>query len=183
MGLIRYSCGHISGPHEPLSTKFVLWRFFIMLYRYMVFQTLKCKKSCLLCHHFGTLYNQTTLFSTRYDLNIFSPVYAKFKLRLEIVSIGFHLSEYDLLNIDALRIKYFKLKLIKTRKTETDLFQKSNLKPVALHKTFYFSYSQKKWFLMHSLGLEINYTRCRQNGNQAWLPEKSLSCDMNQMSS
>ena len=27
MGLIRYSCGHISGPHEPIPTKFGLWMF------------------------------------------------------------------------------------------------------------------------------------------------------------
>ena len=35
MGLILYSCGHILGPHEPIPTKFVVWRFFIMLYRNM----------------------------------------------------------------------------------------------------------------------------------------------------
>ena len=45
MGLIRYSCGHISGPHEPIPTKFGLWMFFIMLHRYMVSRTLKCKKN------------------------------------------------------------------------------------------------------------------------------------------
>ena len=45
MGLIRYSCGSISGLHEPISTKFQLWRVFIMHYRYMVFKRLKCKKS------------------------------------------------------------------------------------------------------------------------------------------
>ena len=43
-GLIRYSCGHISGSHEPILTKFGLWMFFIMLHRYMVSKTLKCKK-------------------------------------------------------------------------------------------------------------------------------------------
>ena len=35
MGLIRYSCGHIFGHHEPIPTKFGVWRFFIMLYRNM----------------------------------------------------------------------------------------------------------------------------------------------------
>ena len=44
MGLIRYSCGHISGPHEPIPTKFGLWMFFIMLHRYMVSKMLKLKK-------------------------------------------------------------------------------------------------------------------------------------------
>ena len=27
MALIRYSCGHILGPHKPIPTKFGLWRF------------------------------------------------------------------------------------------------------------------------------------------------------------
>ena len=45
VGLIRYSCGHISGPHEPIPTKFGLWMFSsIMLHQYMVSKTLKCKK-------------------------------------------------------------------------------------------------------------------------------------------
>ena len=35
MGLIWYSCGHISSPHEPIPTKFGVWRFYIMLYRNM----------------------------------------------------------------------------------------------------------------------------------------------------
>ena len=35
MGLIRYSCGHILGHHEPSPCKFGVWRFFIMLYRNM----------------------------------------------------------------------------------------------------------------------------------------------------
>ena len=52
MGLIRYSCGHMLGPYEPISTQFGLWRFFIML-----FKTLKCKKSFLWRHHFDTLWN------------------------------------------------------------------------------------------------------------------------------
>ena len=43
MGLIRYSCGHILGHHEPIHVKFGVWRFFIMLYRNMVMKMLKCK--------------------------------------------------------------------------------------------------------------------------------------------
>ena len=35
MGLIRYSCGHILGHHEPIHVKFGVWRFFIMLYQNM----------------------------------------------------------------------------------------------------------------------------------------------------
>ena len=33
MGLIRYSCGHILGHHEPIHVKFGAWRCFIMLYQ------------------------------------------------------------------------------------------------------------------------------------------------------
>ena len=55
-GLIRYSCSHISGPHEPVPTKFGLWMFVIMLHRYMVSKMLKCKKSFLWCHRFCTLW-------------------------------------------------------------------------------------------------------------------------------
>ena len=44
MGLIRYSCSNISGPHEPILTQFGLLMFFIMLHRYMVSKTLKSKK-------------------------------------------------------------------------------------------------------------------------------------------
>ena len=47
VGLIRYSCGHISGPHEQISTKFELWIFFIILHWYMVFKMLKCPKKVL----------------------------------------------------------------------------------------------------------------------------------------
>ena len=32
------------GPHEPIPTKLGLWMFFILLHRYMVSKTLKCKK-------------------------------------------------------------------------------------------------------------------------------------------
>ena len=55
VGLLRYSCSHISGPHELIPTKFGLWMFFIMLHRYMVSKTLKCKKKFLWCHRFCTL--------------------------------------------------------------------------------------------------------------------------------
>ena len=51
MGLIRYSCGHISGPHEPIPTQFGLWMFVIMLHRYMVSKTLKSKKKKNLWRH------------------------------------------------------------------------------------------------------------------------------------
>ena len=44
MGLIRYSSGCISGPHELIPTQFGLWMFFIMLHQYMVSKTLKSKK-------------------------------------------------------------------------------------------------------------------------------------------
>ena len=44
MGLIRYSCGHISGPHEPIPTQFFLWMFFIMLHWYIISKTQKSKK-------------------------------------------------------------------------------------------------------------------------------------------
>ena len=56
MGLIRYSWSHISGSHEPIPTKFGLWMFFIILHRYMVSKTLKCKKSFLWRHRLCTLY-------------------------------------------------------------------------------------------------------------------------------
>ena len=55
MGLIRYSCGHILGHHEPIHVKFGVWRFFIMLYRNMVMKMLKCKQIFLMTSHFGTL--------------------------------------------------------------------------------------------------------------------------------
>ena len=55
MGLIRYSCGHISGPGEPIPTKFGLWMFFIMLRRDMISKTMKCKICFLMTSHFGTL--------------------------------------------------------------------------------------------------------------------------------
>ena len=56
MGLIRYSCGHIFGHHEPIHVKFGVWRFFIMLYRNMVIKMLKCKHKFLMTSHFGTLF-------------------------------------------------------------------------------------------------------------------------------
>ena len=42
--LIRYSCGHISGHHEPIHVKLGVWGFFIMFYWNMVMKMLKCKK-------------------------------------------------------------------------------------------------------------------------------------------
>ena len=55
MGLIRYSCRCISGPHEPIPTQFGLWMFFIMFHWYMVSKTLKSNKSCLWRHRFCTV--------------------------------------------------------------------------------------------------------------------------------
>ena len=57
MGLIRYSCGHISGPHEPIPTQFGPWMFFIMLYRYAS-KTLKSKKKVFCDVIASVLYNQ-----------------------------------------------------------------------------------------------------------------------------
>ena len=54
--LIRYSCGHISGHHEPIHVKFGVWIFFIMFYWNMVMKMLKCKKEHLMTSHFSTLY-------------------------------------------------------------------------------------------------------------------------------
>ena len=56
MGLMLYSCGHILGPHEPIPTKFGVWRFFIMLYRTMKTKSWKCWKIFLMTSHFGALY-------------------------------------------------------------------------------------------------------------------------------
>ena len=53
MGLIRYSCGHISGHHEPIHVKFGVWGFFIMFYWNMVMKMLKCKKENLTTSHFS----------------------------------------------------------------------------------------------------------------------------------
>ena len=44
MKIIRYSCGHISGHHEPIHVKFGVWGFFIMFYWNIVMKMLKCKK-------------------------------------------------------------------------------------------------------------------------------------------
>ena len=44
MGLIRHSCGHISGHYEQIPIKFGLWMFFIMLHWYLVSKTLKYKQ-------------------------------------------------------------------------------------------------------------------------------------------
>ena len=52
VGLIRYSCGHISGHHEPIHVKFGVWGFFIMFYWNMVMKMLKCKKENLMTSHY-----------------------------------------------------------------------------------------------------------------------------------
>ena len=56
MGLIRYSCGHISGHYEPIHVKFGVWGFFIMFYWNIVMKMLKCKKENLMTSHFSTLW-------------------------------------------------------------------------------------------------------------------------------
>ena len=56
MGLIRYSCGHISGLHEPIHVKFGVWGFFIMFYRNIVMKMLKCKNENLMTFHTSVLY-------------------------------------------------------------------------------------------------------------------------------
>ena len=56
MGIIRYSCGHISGHHEPIHVKFGVWGFFIMFYWNLVIKMLNCKKENLMTSHFGTLW-------------------------------------------------------------------------------------------------------------------------------
>ena len=55
MGLIRYSCSHISGHHEPIHVKLGVWGFFIMFYWNIVMKMLKCKKENLMMSHFSTL--------------------------------------------------------------------------------------------------------------------------------
>ena len=54
MGLIRYSCGHISASHELIHVKFGVWGFF-MFYWNIVMKMLKCKNKNLMTSHFGTL--------------------------------------------------------------------------------------------------------------------------------
>ena len=56
MGLIRYSCGHISGHHEPIHVKPGVWGFFIMFYWNIIMKMLKCKKDNLMTSHFSTLF-------------------------------------------------------------------------------------------------------------------------------
>ena len=55
VGLIRYSCGHILGHHEPIHVKFGVGGFFIMFYWNIVMKMLKCKKENLMTSHFSTL--------------------------------------------------------------------------------------------------------------------------------
>ena len=61
MGLIRYSCCHISGHHEPIHVKFGVWGFFIMLYWNIVMKMLKCKKENLMTSHFSTLWKKSEM--------------------------------------------------------------------------------------------------------------------------
>ena len=56
MGLIRYSCGHISGYHEPIHVNFFVWGFLIMFFWNIVMKMLKCKKENLMTSHFSTLF-------------------------------------------------------------------------------------------------------------------------------
>ena len=56
MGLIRYSCGHISGHHEPIHVKFGVWGIFIMFYWNMLMKMLKCKKKEIWWRHISVLY-------------------------------------------------------------------------------------------------------------------------------
>ena len=47
IGLIKYSCSHISGPHETIPTSYGLWMFFIMLHRYIdSIQNTEMQKKC-----------------------------------------------------------------------------------------------------------------------------------------
>ena len=54
-GLIKYSCGHISGHHEPIHVKFGVRGFFIIFYWNMVMKMLKCTNENLKTSHLGTL--------------------------------------------------------------------------------------------------------------------------------
>ena len=55
--IIRYSCSHIWGHHEPIHVKFgVWWGFCIMFYWNMIMKMLKCKKENLMTSHFSTPY-------------------------------------------------------------------------------------------------------------------------------
>ena len=66
-----YSCGHISGRHELILTKFGLWRFFIMIYRYIVFKTLKCKKSFFVTS--SLRYSFLTMANLKLKPSLFTP--------------------------------------------------------------------------------------------------------------
>ena len=65
MGLIRDSCGHISGPQEPISTKFGLWRFSSCSADmwYSKRWNAKRQQSFLRRHSFGTLLPSWVLWS------------------------------------------------------------------------------------------------------------------------
>ena len=76
MGLIRYSCGHISGHHEPIHVKFGVWGFFIMFYWNIVMKMLKCKKENLMTSHLSTLYDISLIYSC-WVTNIFHMLFHK----------------------------------------------------------------------------------------------------------
>ena len=61
MGLIRYSCGHISSHHEQSHVKFGVWGFFIMFYWNIVMKMLKWKNKNLMMSHFSTLLGYSIL--------------------------------------------------------------------------------------------------------------------------
>ena len=50
VGLIRYSCGHISGHHEPNHVKFGVWGFFIMFSWIWSRKYWNAKKKIWWCH-------------------------------------------------------------------------------------------------------------------------------------
>ena len=67
--------GHILGPNEPIPTKFGLWMFFIMLHRYMVSKTLKCKK----------VFVTSSLLYSIASMNISEQIWIKNKKKKKIV--------------------------------------------------------------------------------------------------
>ena len=56
MRVIRYSCGHISGPHKPIHVKFGVCGFFIIFYWNIVMKMVKCKIEKLMTSYFGALW-------------------------------------------------------------------------------------------------------------------------------
>ena len=81
MWLIRYSCGHISGHHELIPTKFCQWVLFIMLHQQMVFKMLKCKKK----KKFGAI--------VEYSLQYHTAARLEFKSCLQTLGLGQQLGQ------------------------------------------------------------------------------------------